>query len=290
MFTSEEIGWLESHQEYTDTNMDFSTPIGSCSKRKRTRGNLPKEAVDYLMKWLHRNRFRAYPCEETKRKMAKDTGLTIQQVNNWYINARRRILPALISSEGKEPRDYRITRRRLASYCSDQSPSSPAPSPPALASNGLPLGRDDSPAPPSIASTSSFRQTPTPPSSLAFSPNNQVHLAVQSPYLSPPPPYPFNGSNGLLNFQYNNDYHQNRPSESFQDYQSNLYHRYPLHFHSNQYEPATTADYACNITYPNGQYNHNGLQADHNQPTDQLLRTHYGNSDSHFRVLEFNMI
>ncbi|XP_029640127.1 homeobox protein TGIF2 isoform X2 [Octopus sinensis] len=283
MFTSEEIGWFENHQQYTAANMDFSEPIDNCSKRKRTRGNLPKEAVDYLMKWLYQNRFRAYPCEETKRKMAKDTGLTIQQVNNWYINARRRILPALISSEGKEPRDYRITRRRLASYSSDQSPSSPAPSSPASASSGLPATRADSPAPPSNASTSSCRQTPTPPSSLT--PTSRSHLA-QPPYLPLPPPYSFNST--TPDCQVGNDNHD-RTSESFQDYQSNLYHRYPLHFHSRQYEP-TTADYPCNLIYNNSNHNHNVLQIDPNQPTDQLLRNRYGNTESHFRVLEFNMI
>ena len=42
-----------------------------------------------------------YPTEEEKRVLASQTQLTLLQVNNWFINARRRILqPMLDASQG----------------------------------------------------------------------------------------------------------------------------------------------------------------------------------------------
>ncbi|ETE73766.1 Homeobox protein Meis1, partial [Ophiophagus hannah] len=41
-----------------------------------------------------------YPSEEQKKQLAQDTGLTILQVNNWFINARRRIVQPMIDHQG----------------------------------------------------------------------------------------------------------------------------------------------------------------------------------------------
>jgi hypothetical protein len=57
--------------------------------RKR-RGNLPKEATNYLKAWFARNRQSPYPTEDQKIEMCRDTGLSLNQVSNWFINARRR--------------------------------------------------------------------------------------------------------------------------------------------------------------------------------------------------------
>ncbi|KAH6880851.1 homeobox KN domain-containing protein, partial [Coprinopsis sp. MPI-PUGE-AT-0042] len=56
------------------------------------RGELPKETTDYLKAWLHRHSDHPYPSEEEKKQLCHATGLSMSQVSNWMINARRRIL------------------------------------------------------------------------------------------------------------------------------------------------------------------------------------------------------
>ncbi|EHK98500.1 putative Homeobox protein TOS8 [Glarea lozoyensis 74030] len=69
---------------------------------RRRRGNLPKEVTEILREWFHSHLHRPYPTEEEKLELMARTGLQINQVSNWYINARRRQLPGLISDANAE--------------------------------------------------------------------------------------------------------------------------------------------------------------------------------------------
>ncbi|CAI9726559.1 transcriptional regulator GZF3-like [Octopus vulgaris] len=80
--------------------------------KRRRRGNLPKEAVRVMTDWLKSNRYNAYPSEDDKLKMATSLNIKHKQVSNWFINARRRKLTQILHKEGKDSKDYRITRKK----------------------------------------------------------------------------------------------------------------------------------------------------------------------------------
>jgi len=63
---------------------------GPPSERKKRRGNLPKPATRLLQEWLSKNLQHPYPTEQQKLQFANQTGLTTKQIDNWFINTRRR--------------------------------------------------------------------------------------------------------------------------------------------------------------------------------------------------------
>eukprot|EP00741_Cyanophora_paradoxa_P016567 tig00020927_g15997.t1 len=57
-------------------------------KKVGKRSNLPKSGVQILKQWLFDHFLHPYPTEEEKVQLAAQTNLGVQQVNNWFINAR----------------------------------------------------------------------------------------------------------------------------------------------------------------------------------------------------------
>ena len=70
-------------------------------KNDKKRGIFPKVATNILRAWLFQHLTHPYPSEDQKKQLAQDTGLTILQVNNWFINARRRIVQPMIDQSNR---------------------------------------------------------------------------------------------------------------------------------------------------------------------------------------------
>jgi hypothetical protein len=66
-------------------------PSSQADSKKRSR--LPPNSVAIFRHWLFNHLESPYPSEEEKEELASKAGLRITQVNNWFTNARRRILP-----------------------------------------------------------------------------------------------------------------------------------------------------------------------------------------------------
>ena len=64
--------------------------------KKKTKGKREKTSPasqKLLKEWLFSHSRCPYPTEDDKQNLCQMTGLSLQQLNNWFINARRRILP-----------------------------------------------------------------------------------------------------------------------------------------------------------------------------------------------------
>lgn len=75
---------------------------GNVKKGRQKRGVLPKQATSIMRTWLFAHLVHPYPTEDEKRQIASQTNLTLLQVNNWFINARRRILQPMLDGAGAD--------------------------------------------------------------------------------------------------------------------------------------------------------------------------------------------
>jgi len=96
-----------SHKGISSKRKDLiSDEIGSLSDQsivteslhKKRRGNLPKSSTNLLKKWLFDHLFHPYPSEEEKSSLSLQTGLSANQISNWFINARRRTLQPMLEN------------------------------------------------------------------------------------------------------------------------------------------------------------------------------------------------
>nr|ADN43389.1 KNOX2 [Agave tequilana] len=58
--------------------------------KKKKKGKLPKEARQMLLEWWTAHYKWPYPTEGDKTALAESTGLDQKQINNWFINQRKR--------------------------------------------------------------------------------------------------------------------------------------------------------------------------------------------------------
>ncbi|CAN0877508.1 Homeobox protein knotted-1-like 4 [Linum grandiflorum] len=76
----------ELKQGYKDKIADIREEI----LRKRRAGKLPGDTTSVLKSWWQSHSKWPYPTEEDKARLVEETGLQLKQINNWFINQRKR--------------------------------------------------------------------------------------------------------------------------------------------------------------------------------------------------------
>ncbi|PKA48296.1 Homeobox protein knotted-1-like 3 [Apostasia shenzhenica] len=77
---------LELKQGYKEKIVDIREEI----LRKRRAGKLPGDTTSLLKAWWQSHSKWPYPTEEDKTRLVHETGLQLKQINNWFINQRKR--------------------------------------------------------------------------------------------------------------------------------------------------------------------------------------------------------
>ncbi|CEP20971.1 CUP9 [Cyberlindnera jadinii] len=78
--------------EIMSKNMGSHTAVNGGRKKRQ---NLPRQTTLILLSWLSDHLDRPYPNSREKYDLLMKTRLTIQQLDNWFINARRRKIAIL---------------------------------------------------------------------------------------------------------------------------------------------------------------------------------------------------
>ncbi|XP_035139199.1 homeobox protein PKNOX1 isoform X2 [Callithrix jacchus] len=124
---------IQNSQLQLQLNQDLSILHQDDGSSKNKRGVLPKHATNVMRSWLFQHIGHPYPTEDEKKQIAAQTNLTLLQVNNWFINARRRILqPMLDSSCSETPKAKKKTaqNRPVQRFWPDSIASGVAQPPP----------------------------------------------------------------------------------------------------------------------------------------------------------------
>eukprot|EP00866_Antonospora_locustae_P000141 jgi/Antlo1/141/1170 len=99
---TKDVERVQNETTRIDETMSQLSKETSIERTKRT--NYPKHVSNMLRRWLQENMKNPYPSDTEKIILREKTGLDATQLNNWFINARRRILPFLRETPSHQKR------------------------------------------------------------------------------------------------------------------------------------------------------------------------------------------
>ena len=73
---------------------DYSTTSGG---KKRKRSNFSKKDKELLIEWLQNHSDYPYPTDEEKDELLETVSMTKDQLETWFVNNRKRLLPSSTS-------------------------------------------------------------------------------------------------------------------------------------------------------------------------------------------------
>ena len=97
----------------TKSRKKFTGSSRSSSRVVKKREKTPPESQKLLKDWLFAHSRHPYPADSEKEQLCMNTGLSLQQLNNWFINARRRILPNYIQEQQRKTVSPETTNSQL---------------------------------------------------------------------------------------------------------------------------------------------------------------------------------
>ncbi|KAJ1550396.1 hypothetical protein HK096_007181, partial [Nowakowskiella sp. JEL0078] len=83
---------LKTADDHDDYDEDVSLDADTRRKMRKTRPNFSKDVIALLTNWILTNFENPYPQKDVKTRMQEQTGLSELQLDNWFSNARRRLL------------------------------------------------------------------------------------------------------------------------------------------------------------------------------------------------------
>lgn len=84
-----------------------------------TRDNFPPSVVEVLKTWLMGHFDDPYPTAQEKEHLALETGITYEQVQHWFINARMRIWRPMLKGKVKSQRSCKTKKKSRISKTQD---------------------------------------------------------------------------------------------------------------------------------------------------------------------------
>eukprot|EP00210_Caulerpa_lentillifera_P002253 g2165.t1 len=98
-------------RKYTYEILSINNEISGRKKK----GKLPSEATNVLKDWWTNNLVWPYPSEDAKKELEIQTGLSATQINNWFINQRKRHWHQYFK-DGRLPQTINEARSVLQQY------------------------------------------------------------------------------------------------------------------------------------------------------------------------------